>query len=147
MVQVNFLEEIIMKYSNDQLQSINKVREAFAEYIKETKEFELLWSDKVGYIFLGGLLENMEGFCMHPEIIYDSRKLCRYILYQIAYDEIKKCISFHDVHQSSPSERENIKAAALSYMKQLPEYADLMDEIFIDLNLGAKYSRNESEDV
>ena len=40
-----------MKYSNQQLNSIEKVKTVFHDYIKASKTLDLLWSDKVGYLF------------------------------------------------------------------------------------------------
>ena len=121
-----------MKCSREQIELIKKVEKVFQAYIRESKEFELLWSEKVGYVLLSGITKDMSDFIMHPKIIIDASQLCFYLLTEIAFDVIKTQDHFHDIHLSSASERELIKTVYLPYMQQLPEYTYLIEEVFAD---------------
>ena len=45
-------------YTEEQNKEIKKIIEVFSKYIKDTPYFDVLWSDKVGYIFLDGISRN-----------------------------------------------------------------------------------------
>ena len=92
----------------------------------------MLWSDKLGYILILGIDETMDDFCMHPIVISDPRELCKHVLDEIAFDIIKKGEKFHDIQESSPLEEKLIREAYYPYMKHLPEYSELIEEVFID---------------
>ena len=51
-----------MMYTQEQNREIEKVMNAFADYIRDTPHFDLLWSDKVGYVFLDGISEEKDDF-------------------------------------------------------------------------------------
>ena len=121
-----------MRYSEEQRNAIEKVKKVFDEYIRGCKELDLLWSDKLGYILILGIDETMDDFCMHPIVISDPRELCKHVLDEIAFDIIKKGEKFHDIQESSPLEEKLIREAYYPYMKYLPEYSELIVEVFID---------------
>ncbi|MCB5549499.1 hypothetical protein LIR34_06625 [Blautia sp. MSK17_66] len=41
-----------MLYTEKEKHEIERVKEAFAEHLRQSPDFELLWSDKVGYVWL-----------------------------------------------------------------------------------------------
>ena len=77
-------------YTKEQNLEIEKVCRVFFDYIKENPYFDVVWSDKLGYVYLDGI-----SFC-------------------------------------SEKEQEKIKDRLLPYMKQLPEYGQMMEELFWD---------------
>lgn len=121
-----------MNYSKEQLKSIEKVKNIFADYIANSKTLDLLWSDKLGYILITGISKEMDAIVMDPEIITDASRLCDQFLYEIACDTLESLGPLHDVHESSPLEQQLILDACLPYMKQLPEYSRLIDNLFIN---------------
>ena len=46
-----------MIYTKTEKKELDKVRGVFAEHLRQCPDFELLWSDKVGYIWLAIGLE------------------------------------------------------------------------------------------
>ena len=120
-----------MIYSNEQFNSIRKVENVFRPYIRECNEFELVWSEKVGYVLLDGIDKERRDFYMHPRIISDARELCVFLLREIAFDVIKTQEHFHDLHETSEQERKRIKKKYSPYMQQLPEYMNLIEEVFV----------------
>lgn len=121
-----------MNYSKGQLEAIEKVKNVFADYIKNSRTLELLWSDKLGYILITGISKNMDDIAMQPEIIEDASRLCDQLLYEIACDVLEAIGNIHDIYESSPLEEKLIKEAYQPYMHQLPEYSDLIDLHFTD---------------
>ena len=41
-----------MLYTEKEKHEIERVKEVFAEHLRQSPDFELLWSDKVGYVWL-----------------------------------------------------------------------------------------------
>lgn len=121
-----------MNYSKEQLQSIEKVKTVFEDYLKDCWTLDLLWSDKVGYLLVTGITKEMNNIVMHPEIIRDGERLCDQLLYEIACDVLESNGNFHDIYESSPLEKELILKAYRPYMAQLPEYSNLIERHFVN---------------
>ena len=45
-------EDTKMLYTEKEKHEIERVKEVFAEHLWQSPDFELLWSDKVGYVWL-----------------------------------------------------------------------------------------------
>ena len=45
-------EDMKMLYTEKEKHEIERVKEVFAEHLRQSPDFELLWSDKVGYVWL-----------------------------------------------------------------------------------------------
>ena len=41
-----------MLYTEQEKKEIERIQEVFAEHIRQSPNFDLLWSDKVGYVWL-----------------------------------------------------------------------------------------------
>ena len=121
-----------MNYTKKQLESIEKVKIVFAEYIQNSRTLDLLWSDKLGYILITGITKNMDDFVMHPEVITTAERLCDQLLYEIACDILESRGHCHDIYISTPLEKQLILEAYQPYMSQLPEYSDMLEIHFID---------------
>lgn len=117
-------------YTQEQNREIEKVMNAFADYIRDTPRFDLLWSDKVGYVFLDGISEEHDDFCMAPIILRDGETLCEEIIYHIACDVMEEKGKSHDLRLCGPVEREEIQKRLLPYLRQLPEYEHLVEGLF-----------------
>ena len=53
-------------YTKEQNEEIEKVCRVFDSYIRENPYFDVVWSDKLGYIYLSGIAPDREGVCMAP---------------------------------------------------------------------------------
>ena len=122
--------ETKMNYTKVQKEEIEKVKEIFADYIKKSKYLELLWSDKLGYVLLTGINNNMDDFTMHPEVIKSGEFLCSHLLYELACDTIEATGNFHDIFECTSDEKALIKKAYDPYMNQLPEYNHLIEKLY-----------------
>ena len=121
-----------MNYTKKQLDSIEKVKTVFAEYIQNSRTLDLVWSDKLGYILITGITKNMDDFVMQPEVISTAERLCDQLLYEIACDVLESRGHCHDIYISTPLEKQLILKAYQPYMSQLPEYSHMLEMHFTD---------------
>lgn len=121
-----------MKYTKEQLEAIENVKSIFADYIKNSKTLDLIWSDKLGYILITGITKDMNNFVMQPEVIYSAERLCDQLLYEIACDVLESRGHCHDIYTSTSLEKQLILEAYKPYMGQLPEYSHMLEMHFID---------------
>ena len=63
-------------YTKEQNEEIEKVCRVFDSYIRENPYFDVVWSDKLGYIYLSGIAPDREGVCMAPLILRTGEDLC-----------------------------------------------------------------------
>ena len=81
---------------------------------------------------LDGISEEQDDFCMAPIILRDGETLCEEIIYHIACDVMEEKGKSHDLRLCGPVEREEIQKRLLPYLRQLPEYEHLVEELFED---------------
>lgn len=77
-------------YTKEQNEEIEKVCRVFDSYIRENPYFDVVWSDKLGYIYLSGIAPDREGVCMAPLILRTGEDLCEEIIYNMAADILKQ---------------------------------------------------------
>ena len=82
-----------MLYTEKEKHEIERVKEVFAEHLRQSPDFELLWSDKVGYVWLtigvnpvyvdtGIRIESAADLCgkclddVATDFIYDWQRSC-----------------------------------------------------------------------
>ena len=78
-----------MLYTEKEKHEIERVKEVFAEHLRQSPDFELLWSDKVGYVWLTiGVnpvhqdrisrrsLRQVFGRCCYGCFVYDGQRSC-----------------------------------------------------------------------
>ena len=119
-----------MNYTKEQKTAIEKVKTVFADYIKSSKTFDVLYSKKLGYILLTGISQNMDNLGMEPTILEDGEELCDQILYEIACDILEEHGYHGDIYLASEDNKQLIRNAYQPYMTQLPEYQDLIEKQF-----------------
>lgn len=121
-----------MKYTKEQLEAIEKVKTVFADYIRNSKTLDLIWSDKLGYILITGITKDMNNFVMQPEVISTAERLCEQLLYEIACDVLESRGRYHDIYTSTPLEKQLILEAYKPYMDQIPELSHMIEMHFIE---------------
>lgn len=52
-------------YTKEQNEEIEKVCRVFDSYIRENPYFDVVWSDKLGYIYLSGIAPRQKVFAWH----------------------------------------------------------------------------------
>ena len=119
-----------MIYTKEEHESIEKVKEVFAEYIANFKDMDLVYSEKAGYVILFGIRIEEGRLTMDPIFIREGGQLCDFLLYEIACETMTRIGEFHDIHEATAEEKVIIKQAFEPYMVQLPEYEYLIEKQF-----------------
>ena len=121
-----------MIYTVEQIQSIEKVKEFFSDYIAKFDDMELIKTEKAGYILLYGI-KAMEGqLVFDPVFISDGAQLCDFLLSELANEVMQELDPKreHDIYEATTKERIAIEEAIEPYIKQLSEYRHLIVELY-----------------
>ena len=93
-----------MIYTETEKKELDEVRRVFAEHLRQCPDYELLWSDKVGYVWLAIGLEPL-------------------------YVDTGRTDNDHGLENADPLERAEIRRRWKPFMEQLPQFAYLCGEI------------------
>lgn len=116
-----------MIYTEKQRNEIEQVRVVFARPLQQSPDYELLWSDKVGYVWLVICTDPL--YVDTATRIDDATDLCRKILDELATDVLFMTGNDHCMENADPLEAAEIRRRWKTYIDQLPEYAYLCDEL------------------
>lgn len=116
-----------MVYTKKEKVEIDRVREVFAEHIRQSPNYELLWSDKVGYVWLCIGIKPLYVDTGHR--IESATDLCELLLNDVADDVLEMTGNDHALENADPLETAEIKRRWKVYIDQLPEYAYLCEEL------------------
>ena len=116
-----------MIYPEAEKLELDEVRTVFAEHLRHCPDFELLWSDKVGYIWLTIGLEPL--YVDTGRRIASAEDLCRECLESIGMDVLYLTGNDHGLRDADPPERAEIRRRWKPFLEQLPQFAHLCGEI------------------
>ena len=116
-----------MIYTKTEKDKIERVREVFAEHIRQSPYFDLLWSDKVGYVWL--CIEIPPLHVDTGQRIKSASDLCENLLDDVADDVFEMTGNDHTLESADPLELAEIKRRWKIYIDQLPEYAYLCGKL------------------
>ena len=106
---------------------IERVKEVFAEHLRQSPDFELLWSDKVGYVWL---TIGVNPVYVDTGIrIESAADLCCKCLDDVAMDVLYMTGNDHALEEADPLELAEIKRRWEPYINQLPDYAYLCKDL------------------
>ena len=106
---------------------IERVKEVFAEHLRQSPDFELLWSDKVGYVWLA---IGVNPVYVDTGIrIESAADLCYRCLDDVATDVLYMTGNDHALEAADPLELAEIKRRWEPYINQLPDYAYLCKDL------------------
>lgn len=118
------------EYDTSVKEAIERVMSVFSEYIKTTPYFDIVWSGKVGYIYISidscrGTVGDMD--CL---VIDSPEELLDKLLYEMAVDIMEE--GGHDLNpvEASALERAEVARCLNVYLEQLPEYQDRISFVF-----------------
>ena len=97
------------------------------ERLKESDAFDLIWSDKVGYVLLD--ISTNYDYVDSARRIETAEELCRLMLEDIALDVLLLTENEHSIETADPLERAEIVRRWQPYFEQLPEYEYLREEL------------------
>ena len=116
-----------MLYTEKEKHEIERVKEVFAEHLRQSLDFELLWSDKVGYVWL---TIGVNPLYVDTGIrIESAADLCGRCLDDVATDVLYMTGNDHALEAADPLELAEIKRRWESYINQLPDYAYLCKDL------------------
>ena len=106
---------------------IERVKEVFTEHLRQSPDFELLWSDKVGYVWL---TIGVNPLYVDTGIrIESAADLCGRCLDDVATDVLYMTGNDHALEAADPLELAEIKRRWEPYINQLPDYAYLCKDL------------------
>jgi len=117
-------------YTPETKAAIDRVITVFQDYIKTCPYFEVLWSDKVGYIYLN--IDTASGRVGDIEVVLieSAEELLDHVLYEFAVDMMEEGGHTVDPTEASKIERAEIERRLAPYMEQLPMYGDRVERVF-----------------
>ncbi len=74
-----------MLYTEKEKHEIERVKEVFAEHLRQSPDFELLWSDKVGYVWLTIGVTSLCGYRYQDRICRRSLRQVLMMLLRMFY--------------------------------------------------------------
>jgi len=118
------------EYDHGVKESIERVMSVFADYIKTTPYFDIVWSDKVGYIYIS--IENCRGTVgdMDCIVLDEPEELLDKVLNEMAVDIMEEGGHTLSPVEASALERAEVERRLSSYLDQLPEYKDRITYVF-----------------
>ena len=116
-----------MLYTEKEKHEIERVKEVFAEHLRQSPDFELLWSDKVGYVWLTiGVNPVYVDTGIRIESAADlSASVWMKLLWMFCY----MTGNDHALEKADPLELAEIKRRWEPYINQLPDYAYLCKDL------------------
>ena len=123
-----------MLYTEKEKHEIERVKEVFAEHLRQSPDFELLWSDKVGYVWLA---IGVNPLYVDTGIrIESAADLCFKCLDDVAMDVLYMTGNDHALEVADPLELAEIKRRWGPYINQLPDYSSTLLSKFFRLWLS-----------
>ena len=116
-----------MLYTEKEKNEIERVRKVFENHIQQMTAYDLIWSDKVGYVWLAISLDPV--YVDTGNRIESAADLCWECLNDIAMDVMEMTGNDHDIEDADPLELAEIKRRWKPYIDQLPEYADFCERL------------------
>ena len=95
-----------MIYTKQEKQKLERVIAVFAERLKESDAFDLVWSDKVGYVLLD--ISTNYDYVDSARRIETAEGLCELMLEDIALDVLLLTENEHSIETADPLERSRI---------------------------------------
>jgi ribosome-binding protein aMBF1 (putative translation factor) len=116
-------------YSPEEKEEIENVIAVFSEYIKESAYVDIVWSDKLGYVFLNIDLDNLS-IDMEPIIIESADEMVQELLYEISNDVMDSTSHEHSLEEVPLDLRLEIESRFRPYLEKLPQYRYVADNMF-----------------
>lgn len=108
--------------------AVEKVLKIMKPYIDSTPNFDVVYSDKIGYLFLE-IPTNGDISCVDCNII-DAPDNMLYMLYtNLAYEYMEKNGHYNDYAKATSAEKEGLRAWLSRYSDELPEYNDILEAV------------------
>lgn len=117
-------------YAPETKAAIDKVIAVFQDYIKTCPYFEVLWFDKVGYIYLDIDTTSGRVADMGAVLIESAEELLDHVFYELAVDTMEEGGHTVDPTEASKIERDEIERRLAPFMEQLSAYQERLEKVF-----------------
>lgn len=109
-------------YEPETKSAIEQVIDVFNDYIRTSTHFELLWSDKVGYIYIS--IDNVQGSIGDTGccVVNCGEELFDKLVWELAVDIMEEVGHTIDPTEATLLERREIERRIHPYLEQLPTY-------------------------
>ena len=110
-------------YEPETKSAIEQVIDVFNDYIRTSTHFELLWSDKVGYIYIS--IDNVQGSIGDTGccVVNCGEELFDKLVWELAVDIMEEVGHTIDPTEATLLERREIERRIHPYLEQLPTTA------------------------
>ena len=117
-------------YEPETKRAIEQVIDVFNDYIRTSTHFELLWSDKVGYIYIS--IDNVRGTIgdMDCWVVDGAEGLLDKLVSEMAIYIMEEVGHTIDPTAATQLERQEIERRIQPYLEQLPAYQDRLQRVF-----------------
>lgn len=117
-------------YEPETKKAIEQVIDAFKDFILTSTHFELLWSDKLGYIYIS--IDNVRGTIgdMDCWVVDCAEGLLDKLISELAIDIMEEVGHTIDPTEATQLERREIERRIQPYLEQLPAYQDRLQRVF-----------------
>lgn len=125
-------EKALLKkdYAPDVKQGIEQVISVFQDYIRSSPHFDVLWSDKVGYIYLSVDITRGTVADSDSWVIESAEALFDKLIFEIAIDVLEEGGHTIDPREASKLERNAVENHLKHYTLQLPAFEKRIPLIF-----------------
>lgn len=120
-----------MNYTREDQQEFDRIFKVFGDYLKQSTHVDVVPS-KVGYVMIP--IDEGEMSCgVSAEVIETPADLCDLCITEMAHDIRDELAPPRpDLYECSEELRQEILNRIAPYMKELPEYRYLEEELFIN---------------
>lgn len=109
---------------------IEQVIHVFQDYIQATPHSDILWSDKVGYIYLSVDTRRRTVADSDSWVVESAEELFDKLVFEIAIDVLEEGGHTYDPREASKLERDAVEDHLKRYTRQLPAFEDRIQRIF-----------------
>ena len=115
-------------YSPQEKAEIERVINVFRDYIKDSTYLDLVWSDKIGYIYL--IIDGLDRPHAEGRYVKSAEHLASVLLGDIETDVFLSTGNEHSLEDADYRELAEIDRRQKPFLDQLPEYRYLSKKTF-----------------
>ena len=116
-----------MLYTEKEKNEIERVRKVFAEHLQQSTNFELLWSDKLGYLLLK--ISTKKRYVEEEILVDTADQLAEVLFSEVSMDVLQMTGNDHTEQTADPLELAEIKRRWNPFLERLPEYQTVCEKI------------------
>ena len=129
-----------MSFKMKRTLEMRRVESAFADYLENEDSIDLLWSDKVGYVFL--TINEKTHQSESCEDLHTAPQLCHRLLDDMAITVLLQTKRNHNFTNMDKDEAARVRAAWKPVIEKLPDYAYAQAVVLIIFNGEADVEGN-----